>query len=86
MRSAAHIAVLAFEKKGVHALAAAGGCYVGSAASPRRAKYEIPFLAVPRSAGYGRRGVHESLSLLVSRARKRPIASTGRQENGNSAC
>ena len=58
MRPAAHIAVLAFEKKGIHALAAAGGCYVGSAASPRRAKYEVPFLAVPCDAEYSRDGVH----------------------------
>ena len=50
-----------------------GGCYAG--APPR-----------PRCARYDRYGVHKSLHFLISRARKRPIASTGRQGNCCSAC
>ena len=37
-RSAAHIAVLAIEKEGIHVLAAAGGCYVGAPPRPRCAR------------------------------------------------
>ena len=46
----------------------------------------LPFLAVPRRAWDHRCGMHESSHFLISRARKRPIASTGRQGNCYSAC
>ena len=41
---------------------------------------------MPRHAIYDRCGVYYSLHFLISRARERPIASTGRQENCHLAC
>ena len=70
--------------------AAAGGCYVGAPPCHRCAKYdrygEFPFRSLPRCMRHGRCNMHESFPLLISRARKRPIASTGRQGNCHSAC
>ena len=70
--------------------AGTGGCYVGAPSRPRCAWYDrtmsLPFLAMPRHAIYDRYGVYYSLHFLISRARERPIASTGRQENCCSAC
>ena len=70
-----------------HALAAAGDCYVGAPPRPGCARYDrvLCKLSLPY-AGYDRCGMHESFPLLISRARKRPIASTGRQGNCHSAC
>ena len=46
----------------------------------------LPDLAAPCCSAYSRYGVHESPHFLISRARQRPIASTGRQGNCHSAC
>ena len=43
-------------------------------------------LAVPGYSVYNGYGVYKGLCTLVSKARKRPIASTGRLGNCNSAC
>ena len=56
-----------------HTLAAVGGCYVGSASPP-----------LPREVWQVR--CARKPVFLISRARKRPIASTGRQGNCYSAC